>query len=221
MATAGNIDATLVNSLNTPSAATKTKESTAGKNQIGQDQFLQLLITQLKNQDPLDPMKNDQFAVDMAQFTQVEQLMKINEALSKSSSGDMGSLATYLGKEVILKGDSISVAGGNGGNLRLSLAADSATTEVEILGSDGTVKATKSVGALAKGEHSVSLADLNLPDGTYGFRVKGTSAQGGAVTVKSEIAGIVSGFIPGADPKLLIGSKEIAPADIVRVSLPA
>lgn len=60
-----------------------------------------------------------------------------------------------------------------------------------------------------------------MTDGEYSFRIKATSAQGSAVTTKAELAGIVSGFIPGADPKLLIGSKEVAPADIVRVSIPA
>jgi flagellar basal-body rod modification protein FlgD len=218
MTTAGNISQSLVDSLNVASAAT-TKKTTAGKNEIGQDQFLQLLITQLKNQDPLDPMKNDQFAVDMAQFTQVEQLMKINENLSKSSGADLGSLASYLGKEVSTKAEKISVNGGDGGRLRINLAADSTDVSVDILDSAGNKLETKSMGPLAKGEHSLVLDNLVTNDGEYKFKINALSAQGGQVTTSAKVAGVVSGFIPGADPKLLIGDKQISPADIVRVGL--
>lgn len=215
------VNTSLINSLNQGAKGASAANKTTKNNQIGQDQFLQLLITQLKNQDPLDPMKNDQFAVDMAQFSQVEQLIGINEKLNKTSSGDLGSLASYLGREVVTKSDVISVSNKQAGSLKLNLAADAASVKVDILNSDGSVKTSLDVGARGKGESSIALKDLNVADGDYKFKVTAKSNAGGDVTSKVEVAGVVSGFIPGADPKLIIGSKQISPSEIVRVGLAA
>jgi flagellar basal-body rod modification protein FlgD len=214
------VNSSLINSLNQGASGANAAKKTKS-NEIGQDQFLQLLITQLKNQDPLDPMKNDQFAVDMAQFSQVEQLIGINEKLNKSSSGDLGSLASYLGREVVTKSDSISVSGNDGGRLKINLAGDAASVNIDILNSDGSVKKTIEAGALKKGENSINLKDLQISDGDYKFKVTAKSTNGGEITNKAQVAGIVSGFIPGADPKLLIGSKQISPSEIVRVGVAA
>src|SRR5690606_10893139 len=74
----------------------------------GQNEFLNLLVTQLKNQDPMEPMKNDEFAVNLAQFSQLEQLISINEKVGNEGV-DLGTLSAYLGHEVTLGGDSVSV----------------------------------------------------------------------------------------------------------------
>jgi len=51
-------------------------------NEIGQDQFLQLLVTQLRSQDPLDPVKNQEFIAQLAQFSTLEQIQKLNTSFS-------------------------------------------------------------------------------------------------------------------------------------------
>jgi len=53
----------------------------APTNELGQDAFLQLLISQLKNQDPLEPTTNDQFISQLAQFSSLEEMEKVNENL--------------------------------------------------------------------------------------------------------------------------------------------
>lgn len=212
-----NNNSGLISSLNQPSAATTKKAD--NKSQIGQDEFLQLLITQLKNQDPMDPMKNDQFAVDMAQFTQVEQLMKINDALSAEKGTDLGSLASYLGREVSLGDTQVNVEGGDGGRMKLNVMSDAANVQIELLNADGSVNETVEVGALTKGKHSIALDNIQTTDGAYNYRVKATDSTGAEITTKAQISGIVSGFVPGADPKLLIGSREISPSEITEVGL--
>jgi len=77
---------------NVQKAATK---STA----LGKDQFLNLLVAQLKNQDPLSPMDNTQYIAQMAQFSSVEQLMNMSEEISMLRL-NMGTASSLIGKTV-------------------------------------------------------------------------------------------------------------------------
>lgn len=82
-----------MNSVNgvTPTSATEQGSTTAVSNyssQMGKTEFLELLVAQLKNQDPLDPVNNDQFVTQLASFSSLEQLMSINEGVGKLVGGD-------------------------------------------------------------------------------------------------------------------------------------
>lgn len=80
------------------SAANKATTSAATK-ELGKDQFLKILITQLQNQDPMQPMEDKEFIAQMAQFSSVEQLVNISsklEALGKS----LGTVSSMIGKEI-------------------------------------------------------------------------------------------------------------------------
>lgn len=195
----------------TAQAAEKEKSD-----EIGAEQFLQLLVTQLKNQDPLDPMKNEDFAVNLAQFNQLEQLIGINEKLTGQQGGDIGSLASYLGHEVLLD-DSIQVEDGDGGNISFSLKNDVVSTTLEFLNSNGDVVGTESIGSAEKGDITVSLDGLSVPDGNYTVRVSANGTDGLTHTPAVHASGIVSGFVPGPDPVLLVNGREVAPAEIREV----
>lgn len=69
-----------------------TDPSLAGTNGLGEDAFLNLLVTQLKNQDPLQPEDNTQFLAQLAQFSSLEQLQQINSGIS-TIAGDFTALA--------------------------------------------------------------------------------------------------------------------------------
>lgn len=183
---------------------------------IGAEEFLQLLVTQLKHQDPLDPMKNEDFAVNLAQFNQLEQLIGINDKLKGQQGGDVSSLAAYLGTEVLL-GDSVKVEDGNGGDVAFSLGSNTINGTLEFLKPDGTVVGQANLGALSAGNQTVALRNLNLPDGKYNVRLTANGTDGRTHTPAVSAAGIVSGFIPGPDPVLLVNGQEISPADIKEV----
>ena len=68
-------------------------------NSLGKDQFLALMIAQLKNQDPLSPMDNTQYIAQMAQFSTVEQLMNIYDEIAYMKN-DIGSASSLIGKNV-------------------------------------------------------------------------------------------------------------------------
>jgi flagellar basal-body rod modification protein FlgD len=79
---------------NVQSAAKSEKSDTLGK-----DQFLQILITQLRNQDPMQPLQDKEFIAQMAQFTSVEQLTNMNTELGLLRQ-NIGSASSLIGKTV-------------------------------------------------------------------------------------------------------------------------
>jgi len=188
---------------------------------VGRDEFLQLLITQLKNQDPEAPLDSKEFAVQLAQFTQVEKLISIDDKLSQQAE-NVGSMAGYLGQQVVLGGSDVQVKGGQGGQLQLNLAQDATNIRIEFLDSEGKVVGQKVLDQLSKGKQLVSLDQLAVADGTYRISVKAASRFGaGDFGVPAAVAGLVSGFIPGPDPKLIVNGREVAIGEIKEVSLPA
>lgn len=79
--------------------AAAARKDTNGSAEMGKDQFLKILITQLKNQDPMNPMEDKEFIAQMAQFTTVEQLMNINTQVS-SLSQSLSIASSMIGKEI-------------------------------------------------------------------------------------------------------------------------
>jgi len=77
--------------------AEKNKQS-AGSSELGQDAFLQLLMAQLKNQDPLNPTDSSQFMSQQAQFTQISELQKLNKSVTNGNQ--MMQASSLIGKNV-------------------------------------------------------------------------------------------------------------------------
>ncbi|MBN1571468.1 MAG: hypothetical protein JXA73_26770 [Acidobacteria bacterium] len=80
-----------VNSVSSPfgnqTVADTSKTNTSSSEQIGKSEFLELLVAQLKNQDPMNPISNEQFITQLATFSSLEQLMSINAAVTKLAEG--------------------------------------------------------------------------------------------------------------------------------------
>lgn len=191
------------------------------KNELGKDAFIKMLVEQLKNQDPTEPIKNEDLAVNLAQFSQVEQLVDINKKLDGGGLTDSASLAAFLGREVLVDGDSVDVQSGNGGSLFFELPSATQSTTLQLLDSSGSVVAEENLGALPSGRQVLNLSDMAIRDGTYSVSVKATTMAGEEFSPSTSTGGLVTGFIPGADPTLLIGDKEVKAADIKMVNTPA
>jgi flagellar basal-body rod modification protein FlgD len=195
-------------------ALTKTTQSS-----IGQDDFLKLLVTQLQQQDPLEPMKNEDFAVNLAQFSQLEQLIAIKDSLGSGGSNAQMGLTGYLGQEVTFIGNALTIDDTSTNSLRVTLPKDAAGADL-VLSTPGKPLQRISLGPLQSGSQSIDLSDLNIEKGSYTFSVEAVSGLGEKLEVKASAAGIVDGFIPGPEAKVVIGSREVSLKDIERVDVP-
>jgi len=111
------------------SAATKATSTTSPKTVLGKDEFMKMLIAQLKHQDPLNPMDGTAFTAQLAQFSSLEQLQNINTQLSsftkqQQSLGNTQAV-NLIGREVLAKGDTV-VAQGKPVDLSYVLSSDAA-----------------------------------------------------------------------------------------------
>ncbi len=80
-------------------------------NEMGRDQFLQLLVAQLKNQDPLDPVKNEDFLAQLAQFSTLEGMQQLNTSFSDLLAlQQLTEGANLIGKMVTFQADGSSVS---------------------------------------------------------------------------------------------------------------
>ena len=196
------------------------KSATKKNDQMGQIEFMQLLIAQLKNQDPEAPVDSKEFAVQLAQFTQVEKLTAIDEKLNRQTSS-ISSVAGYLGQQVMLSDKNVSVSQGQGGQLQINLPQASSEVRVDLLDKAGKVVGQKTFSGLEAGKQIVTLDGLSVPDGTYGYGIAAVRGSGvGYYSPESAVSGLVTGFIPGPDPKLVLGNREVSVGAVREVTLP-
>jgi flagellar basal-body rod modification protein FlgD len=176
-------------SLNTTSAAstasTATAATSASSSADTADRFLKLLVTQMQNQDPLNPMDNAQVTSQMAQINTVNGIAQLNTTVQglNTQFTQLQALtgASLVGREVWLEGSSLEATadGGGVGAFNLTSAAD--TVKVEVLSPAGQVIDTVQLGAETAGRHDFTWSKAGVTDMTgLSFRV---TAKSGAATV--------------------------------------
>lgn len=186
-----------------PGAATPTSVANTAAT-LGKDQFLQLLVAQLKNQDPTSPMDGTQFAAQLAQFSTVEQLMQMNTSLTAQSaattqgliSQQAGFANSLIGRDVILTGGKTTVDATGAARINVDLAGAAKTVHVDVLGSDGkTVLGSADVADVPAGSQTATLTLSGVPAGTYAYRVSAVDTGGKSVTVTANTIGRVDATV--------------------------
>jgi flagellar basal-body rod modification protein FlgD len=216
-------------SIKTTTAANAEKEAAAAKNTgMGQKDFLTLFTTQLKNQDPLDPVKNEAFVAQLAQFSQLEATTGMAQTLTdfvSSMSGErMMSSANLIGKKVSVPDGPVELVGGTPiqGVINLPTGADG--VKFEVFNDKGALVATNILGPQTVGDMTLSWngtddTGTTLPDGTYRF--KATAASQGKTTNPSvSTLATVTGISQTADKAMLLnvtGGRTINLADVSRI----
>jgi len=206
--------------------ATSTSTGTrTAKQTLDKDAFLTLLVTQLKNQDPMNPSDASEMAAQLAQFTSVEQLTQLNDAvamqelslreatlLSKTSLS-----ASLIGRNVVVEGNEVNVPASGSAQVRVEVGAGGGTATLRLLDANGHEVATRDLGAVPGGRQTLTLP-ADLPAGTYHYEVTVTGAKDAKVPVVSFTMGIVDGInFKNGQIVLRIGSFEVPMDDLAEI----
>lgn len=188
------------------------------------DSFLQLLTTQLQNQDPLSPMDATQFTTQLVQFSTVEQAIKTNDRLetmaeSYAASAQASALG-YLGNTVDRDGG-VALLGARGGTaFDYTLGEAAASVALTVRDADGEVVRTQSGGRAAGTNRflwdGTDGSGTRLPAGVYTLEVAALDRGGNALGVTTVSSGTVDG-VAYADGRVTLRMGELTlPLDAVR-----
>lgn len=211
------------------SAVTATDSSTSvkAKKDLGKDDFLNLLVAQLKYQDPLNPMESQEFSAQLAQFSSLEQLFGMNETLleiQKSlSANENENILDYIGKVVKTSDNTVSV---KDGIIDSSLYSLNASADVNISVYDALGSEIRSINAGLKeaGEYSVDWDGRNnrgnmVGDGVYTIKINAADESGASVSADVYRTGEVTGVThQNSIPYLMIGEKLVLPDEVIEIS---
>ncbi|EFL49873.1 flagellar hook capping protein [Solidesulfovibrio fructosivorans JJ]] len=208
--------------------STTSTTSKTGAASLGQDAFLQLLVTQLQYQDPLSPMDDKDFVAELAQFSSLEQLTEINTGIDKladlnTQSQVMGAV-NFIGKTIEANGEAVSLTKGKATPVTFTLPEDASTCLVNVLDSAGTIVRTVDLDAKKAGEveftwdgkdHDGNVCD----DGQYRVAVTATNADSEVMKVSSTMTGTVVGVTQqnGTYYLNIGGNRYVAFGDITNV----
>ncbi len=176
-----------VGSANSATSNPKAAQSDAA---ASQDRFLKLLVAQLNNQDPTNPMDNAQMTSQMAQINTVSGIQTLNETI-KSMAGQFTSMqvmqgASMIGRDVITDGNSLTINNGSAKGA-LNLANDASQVTVKVTSLGGQLLDTLELGAMGAGQHSFTWdASAYTGTGTPTFTV--SASQGGKAVAATPLA---------------------------------
>lgn len=170
-------------------------QQTGNKNELGQQQFLQLLVAQMRHQDPSNPMNGAEFASQLAQFNSVEQLINVNAGLrSLQQSQDIMSVgltnslaASLTGKQVTALSNQLYLTPADGAEIRFKMAAPATDVDIIIRNSAGAEVRRIPQKELDGGDNRYHWDGLNnagdrMPEGTYTVEI---AARSGDETIQA------------------------------------
>jgi len=201
--------------------------SVKAKKDLGKDDFLNLLVTQLKHQDPMNPMQSQEFSAQLAQFSSLEQLFGVNEALQaiqKSLEASKNeNILDYIGKVVKTGGNGVSVTGGIIDSSVYSLNS-SADVNISIYDAQGAEIRSIKAGLKAPGEYSIGWDGRDnkgnkVGDGVYTIKINATDQTGASVSANVYHTGEVTGVThKGGIPYLMVGKKLVLPDEVIEIT---
>jgi len=213
---------------------TNTSALSASRRSIADnfDTFLGILTTQLKNQNPLDPMDTDQFTQQLVQFTSVEQQLKTNEFLEAMVQAQENSEASkysaniqaigIIGKTVVA-GSSVSELKDGEAKWTYTLSRPAPNSQITIRDADGNVvyDAAHELPA-GQGEFTWDGEDasgLAFDDGFYSITIDARDVDENPVTVLTQVKGVVESVdLTGDEPMLTVGGSRLGLGAVLSVS---
>ena len=199
--------------------------------QMGQQQFLTLFTAQLKMQNPLDPVKNEAFVAQLAQFSSLEANISMKQSLDTMVTA-MGSdrvmaSASLIGKSVAVPDAAVQVTNGVGGQGVIPLPTGAAGLQVNVTDASGNVVRELIYPAQPVGDFSVNWDGTDsagnvVPDGNYRFSAAGVVGGQTVGLSVNAVAKVMAVRTNSADNSLLLefeGGKTLPLAEVNRIGM--
>ncbi|MCP5063248.1 MAG: flagellar hook capping protein [Ignavibacteriae bacterium] len=215
----------ITNASSTPLYATESNDT------MGKDAFLELMIAQLQNQDPLEPMDGTDYSAQLAQFSSLEQLQNINDSINQSidanylltQSINNTMTAGLIGKDVKIAGDTVSYIGQDNTNIGYELPADARGVEVKVYDEAGQLVKTFTDLEENKGEYKLSWdftddSGNKLSHGNYRVEIDATTLDGSDMVAAQYFVGNIDGVrFTNTGTAIMVNGVEYAISDVFEI----
>lgn len=209
----------------TQEISNQVRTQTVGDGTMDKDDFLQLLVMQLQNQDPFEPVDNQQMAAQLAQFTSLETLNNMHETMQNdlllNQSLNNSFMTSMIGKEIKAYGNGVEF---DGSAQELSYFVNgNAQVTVEVYNSEGDLIRTIEEGSKSYGDHETvwdgrdKFGNL-VEEGDYTFVATAVDSQGESVQTSTYVTGLVSGITyQQGSPYLLVNGQMVNLGEVISI----
>jgi flagellar basal-body rod modification protein FlgD len=194
---------------------------------LGQDAFLQLLVTQLRQQDPLNPVNSTEFTAQLAQFASLEQLTAANKSLENVLIAQVANTnltaISLVGKTVKAAGDTVNVKSGKASPITYTLPQNAGSVILQIYDAKGTPIKTVNQGVQKAGDQQAVWNGTDeqghtVPDGSYRIKAVATGSQGEVIGLTLYQTGMVTSVkYEGGVAYLLLGEQKVQTGQVLQV----
>nr|BFD60873.1 hypothetical protein CKG001_29800 [Bdellovibrio sp. CKG001] len=207
------------------------KVRTTGNPNLDKDAFFRLMMAQMKNQDPTNPLKSHEMAAQLANFSSLEQMQNMNRTLDEMKNGQKPSenfqALNLIGKAVA--GDSSKVVRGVNDkehDFKFNLPMEASEVTVKVRDAEGTVVRTYNLKGLKQGANKLTWNGedergmKSLP-GEYQFMAEAKTADGKKMGIKTDFDGMITGVSYSSEgPVLHVGNQAIRFSDVKKITDP-
>jgi flagellar basal-body rod modification protein FlgD len=204
------------------------KMRTAGNDKMDKDAFFKLMLTQMKNQDPMNPMQSHEMAAQLASFTSLEQMQNMNKTLTEISNAqkpaEQFQVLQFLGKTV--SGDSSKIFRAKGDkdhDILFDLPMNAREAEIKVKNADGELVRTYKLSNLKQGSNRLAWNGMDekgtiLPEGEYQYSVEARNDQDKKIAIKTDFEGAITGVnYTKEGPVLMVGNQTVRLRDVKKI----
>jgi flagellar basal-body rod modification protein FlgD len=198
-----------------------------GTNELQRDDFMKLLVAQLKNQDPENPADSKELITQLSQLTSVEQLVAMSDKLSQLEVG-LASVANtqvsdIVGKRVEAETKSVFLADTGSSSVPYTIDGRAQEVTITLRDADGTIVRKQTLGPTFPGSRSFTWdgnddGGQRLPVGRYTVEVAAKNATGGVVGASTRVSGDVTSIdYSKGYPELVVGEARVMLGDVTSI----
>ncbi len=207
-----------------------TQPAVVPSKEMDRDAFLNLLITQLQNQDPLNPTDSTEFTAQLAQFSSLEQLGNVNDNLIQlqnfQASINNSQAVSLIGKEIMANGNSFQLTDGRPAGCDFDIDENAAVVVVSIYDHTGEYVTSFDGQNLTAGQQTLYWdgTDKNgnpAAPGNYTFEIMAADVDGNNIQTTTFFSGTVNKVVfENNTTYLFAGGQKVALGDVIQVSAP-